>query len=156
MVVVPEKDAVEWGRKGRDRIWIEGDDVKMWQPRSGVVVVRESGAFVWRDEWILTPSSPLPVLNRRLVGGRKRLMNMSGCHLRHFSFRASTIPSFPSPGPLHGRTIIPCMLALSSSPAYIYHILLEYRPVILIKSLLCHSSRAPIKSSPVPPSKSAH
>jgi hypothetical protein len=25
---------------------------------------------MWRDEWILTPSSPLPVLNRRLVGRR--------------------------------------------------------------------------------------
>jgi hypothetical protein len=142
--------------KGRDRIWIEGDDVKMWQ-QIGVVNRCESGAFVWRDEWILTPSSPLPVLNRRLVGGRKRLMIMSGCHLRHFSFRASTIPSFPSPGPLHGRTTIPCMLALSSSPAYIYRILLEYRPVILLKSLCpCHSSRAPIKSSPFPPSTSTH
>jgi hypothetical protein len=66
----------------------------MWQLRSGLLT-RKSGAFVWRDEWILTPSSPLPVLNRRLVGGRKRLMIMSGCHLRHFSFRASTISSGP-------------------------------------------------------------
>src|SRR6267154_4162679 len=82
-----EKDAVEWATKGRNRIWIEGDDVKMWQLRSGLLNRCESGAFVWRDEWILTPSSPLPVLNRRLVGGRKRLMIMSGCHLRHFSFR---------------------------------------------------------------------
>ena len=35
MVVVPEKDAVEWGRKGRNRIGIEGDDVKMCRMRSG-------------------------------------------------------------------------------------------------------------------------
>jgi hypothetical protein len=147
---------VEWATKGRNRIWIEGDDVKMWQVRSGLLNRCESGAFVWRDEWILTPSSPLPVLNRRLVGGRKRLMIMSGCHLRHFSFRASTIPSFLVLALLHGRTIITCMFALSSSPAYIYHILLEYRPVLLLKPLLCHSFRAPIKSSPFPPSTSTH
>jgi len=43
MVVVPEKDAVEWATKGRNPIWIEGDDVKMWQLRSGLL----TGARKW-------------------------------------------------------------------------------------------------------------
>ena len=74
-MVVSEKNAVEWTHaQGSDPIWIEGDDVKMWQLRSGLLTGARSGAFVWRDEWILTPSSPLPVLNRRLVGVRKSVV----------------------------------------------------------------------------------
>ncbi len=137
------------GGEGRRPDWNGGDDVKMWQPRSGLLV-RESGAFVWRDEWILPPRARC---RSSTVGRRTSLLIiMSGCHLRHFSFRASTIPSFLVLALIHGRTILLCMLALSSSPAYIYHILLEYRPVIPLK----HPSRSLIKSSHFSPSTSSH
>lgn len=81
---------------------------------------------------------------------------MSSCHLRHLSFRASAIPSFPSPSPLHGRTILPCMPSLSSSPAYIHIVLLEYHPTVLLKPYLCYRTRFFHKSSASPPSSSSY
>jgi hypothetical protein len=120
-------------RHGRNPIWNEGDDVKMWQLRSGLL----TGARVERScgemSGYLPPPRPLPVFNRRLVGGRKRLMIMSGCHLRHFSFRASTIPSFPSPGP----------------PSWTYNHPLYARPFFLPRIYLSYPLR--ISSSPQAP-----
>ena len=109
-------------------------------------------------EWILKPPQVRdPVLNGRLVARTEaKLLIMSSCHLRHLSFRASAIPSFPSPTPLHGRTILPCMPSLSSSPAYIHLIPIEYHSTLPLKPLLCYRTRFFHKSSAFPPSPSSY
>ena len=117
--------------KGRNRIWIEGDDVKMWQLRSGLLNRCESGAFVWRDEWILAPSSPLPVLpsvGRRTeeVDDHERLPSAA------FFFPCEYDPFFPSPGP----------------PSWTYNHHLYVRPFFLPCIYLSYPLR--ISSSPPP------
>ena len=109
-------------------------------------------------EWRLKPPQVRdPVLNGRLVARTEaNLLIMSSCHLRHLSFCASAIPSFPSPSPLHGRTILLCMPSLSSSPAYIHLILLEYHSIVLLKPFLCYRTRFFHKSSASPPSSSSY
>ena len=124
-MVVAEKDAGEW--KGRNPIWIEGDDVKMWQLRSGLLWCEKVERSCGEMSGYLPPRarcrSPTVAW---LVGGRKRLMIiMSGCHLRHFSFRASTIPSCSSPG----------------SPSWTYNPPLYARPFFLPRIYLSYPPR---------------
>lgn len=113
----------------------------------------------WRGEWS-GYSNPLKSATRSSTVGRSvarteaKLMIMSGCHLRHLSFRASTIPSFPSTP--HGRTILSCMPSLSFVPRIYLFLLLEYLPVVLLKPFLSYRPRFFTNSSTFPSSSSTY